>query len=90
VLERLLSLLAMGGVHTLSELAARLEVSENLFNQMLSDLSRTGYLRPASRLACNTPCCTDCPLTGACAVDEPGGRVWALTDKALRWGEAGD
>jgi hypothetical protein len=90
VLERLLSLLATGGVHTPAELAAELGVSESLLEQMLADLSRMGYLRPVFNPTClpspnghSTPC-AECPLVSTCAVTGPGTRVWTLTDKALR------
>jgi hypothetical protein len=93
VLERLLSLLATGGVHTPMELASELGVSEGLLEQMLADLSRMGYLRLASSPTCPpmpnrhfTPC-AQCPLSSTCAVTGPGTRVWTLTDKALQMGE---
>ncbi len=84
MLKQLLSLLATGGVHTPSELAARLGVTESLLEQMLADLSRMGYLRSDSGSTCPAAHCTECPLEDACAVGEPGGKVWTLTDKALR------
>lgn len=95
MLERLLSLLATGGVYTPRELAGRLGVSEGLLEQMLTDLSQIGYLRPVLCSTCHTlpdshsAYCSDCPLASTCAVARPGGRVWALTDKALRQGEKG-
>jgi hypothetical protein len=92
MLERLLGLLATGGVHTPAELAARLGVSAGLLDQMLTDLSRMGYLRQVGDSACapspDAPSdrCDGCPLVGGCAIgmDKSGGRVWALTDKILR------
>jgi hypothetical protein len=90
VLERLLSLLARGGVHTPAELAAELGVSESLLEQMLADLSRMGYLRPVLNPTClpspngHSAPCAECPLVSTCAVAGPGARVWTLTDKALR------
>jgi len=88
-LDQLLSLLKKGGVHTPGELAARLGVTESLVDQMLADLSRMGYLRTISGSAClssspNGSPCADCSLTDTCAVSGPGGRVWALTEKALQ------
>jgi hypothetical protein len=47
-----LSLLTTGGVHTPTELAGELGVSEGLLEQMLADLSRMGYLRLASSPTC--------------------------------------
>ena len=90
MLERLLELLATGGVHTPGELAARLEVTDGLIDQMLADLSRMGYLRQFGDRACPpspsapTGVCGGCSLASACAAGKSGGRVWALTDKALR------
>ena len=89
MLNRLLDLLATGGVHTPGELAARLGVTDGLLDQMLADLSRMGYLRqvggPACSPASGVPAgqCAGCSLAGACTAARPGGRVWALTDKAL-------
>ncbi len=95
MLERLLDLLATGGVHTPGELAACLGVSDGLLDQMLTDLSRMGYLRQvgdvrdttcASSSAAPSSRCGGCSLVSACAVGagKPNGRVWALTDKILR------
>jgi hypothetical protein len=90
VLERLLCLLARGGVHTPAELAAELGVSESLLEQMLADLSRMGYLRPVLNPTClpspngHSVLCAQCPLSSTCAVAGSGARVWTLTDKALR------
>jgi hypothetical protein len=92
MLERLLDLLATGGVHTSAELAARLGVSDGLLDQMLTDLSRMGYLRQVGDTACApSPAapssrCGGCPLVGGCAVvaGQSSGRIWALTDKILR------
>jgi hypothetical protein len=92
MLERLLDLLATGGVHTSAELAARLGVSDGLLDQMLTDLSRMGYLRQVGDAACapspDAPSsrCGGCSLVGGCAgaAGKSGGRIWALTDKILR------
>jgi len=90
MLERLLELLATGGVHTPGELAARLGVSDGLLDQMLADLSRMGYLRQVGDMACSpspdalTGRCGGCSLASACTAGQSGGRVWALTGKNLR------
>ena len=87
MLERLLSILAEGGIHTPAELAEQLGVSEGLIQQMLADLSRVGYLQPANGVNCaalangGSGPCTTCPLSGGCAAVWPGGQVWALTHK---------
>jgi hypothetical protein len=91
MLEELLEWLAEGGVHTRSELAVRLGITESLLDQMLDDLARMGYLCPlqdqgSSTAACDSAShCAGCPLAGACAVSMAGGRTWALTDKAIRF-----
>ena len=91
MLERLLSTLAEGGIHTPADLADQLDVSERLVEHMLADLSRMGYLRTVANGPCqalpsgdHTGPCGGCPLSNACAVCEPGSRVWALTQKAFR------
>ncbi|GAB4535670.1 MAG: hypothetical protein Kow0063_20230 [Anaerolineae bacterium] len=89
MLERLLSILAGGGIHTPSELARRLDVPESLVEQMLADLARMGYLRSVAGGVCqaspgNPGPCADCPLAGTSAVCKPGGsQVWALTQSRL-------
>lgn len=89
MLEQLLKVLAEGGIHTPGQLATRLDVSEKLMDHMLADLARMGYLRSVASGTCqalpgDTGPCAACPLAGACAVGDPGGQVWALTQKAFR------
>jgi hypothetical protein len=87
MLERLLSLLRSGGLHTPAGLARELGVSAGLVEHMLADLARMGYLRPVAGAACaasdggETGGCAGCSLAAACAAGRPGGRVWALTEK---------
>jgi hypothetical protein len=76
MLERLLSLVGQGGVHSYADLARQLDVSEELLGQMLQDLARMGYLRPVAD-GCETHC-ADCPLTETCTSGGPT-RVWTLT-----------
>jgi hypothetical protein len=90
VLDRLLSTLEEGGIHTPTQLAGQLGVSDRLVEQMLADLSHMGYLRPVSNAGCqtlpngNSGPCADCALAGACVTNGPSNRVWVLTDKAFR------
>ena len=90
MLDQVLTMLGEGGVHTPAQLADRLDVSERLVEDMLADLSRMGYLRSVSSGTCQTsPAdtsgpCGDCPLSATCDVCEPGGQVWALTQKGFR------
>jgi Mn-dependent DtxR family transcriptional regulator len=81
MLERLLSLVGQGGVHSYTDLARQLDVTEELLEQMLQHLARMGYLRPVAD-GCETQC-AGCPMAKTCAV---GGstRVWALTEKGQR------
>ena len=78
MLERLLTLVGQGGVHSYADLARQLDVSEELLEQMLQDLERMGYLRPVAD-GCEAHC-ADCPLGEACAIGGPT-RVWTLTEK---------
>jgi predicted ArsR family transcriptional regulator len=78
MLQRLLELVAEGGVHTYAELARQLGVSIELLEQMLEELARRGYLRPVAG-DCQSQC-TGCPLAKTCAVGGPT-RVWALTER---------
>ena len=79
MLERLLSLVRRGGVHSYTDLARQLDVSEELLEQMLQDLARMGYLRPIAD-GCEAHC-AGCPLEKTCAIGGPT-RVWTLTEKA--------
>ena len=84
MLERLLSLVGQGGVHSYTDLARQLDVSVELLEQMLQDLARMGYLKRVG-----TDCeehCAGCPHSSACAVGTPG-QVWALTERGWRAGE---
>jgi len=83
MLERLLSLVGQGGVHSYTDLARQLDVSEALLEQMLQDLARMGYLRPVAD-GCEGRC-AGCPMTKTCAIGGPT-RVWALMEKGQRWG----
>jgi predicted ArsR family transcriptional regulator len=78
MLDRLLSLVGQGGVHSYTDLARQLDVSEELLEQMLQDLANMGYLRPVAN-GCEGQC-AGCPLAGTCAIGGPA-RVWTLTEK---------
>jgi len=80
-LQRLLELVAEGGVHSYADLAHQLDVSEELLEQMLQDLARRGYLRPVAGGCLGQ--CTSCPLVRTCAVGGPT-QVWVLTKKGLK------
>lgn len=77
MLERLLKLVAEGGLCTYRDLMECLQVSQPWLESMLHDLERMGYL-----LSVTTGCegsCTACPV-GGCAVTGAG-RLWTLTSK---------
>jgi predicted ArsR family transcriptional regulator len=78
MLERLLSQVGQGGIHSYADLARQLAVSEELLEQMLQALARMGYLQPVAD-ECGIRC-SGCPQTKDCATGGPA-RVWALTDK---------
>ena len=78
MLQRLLDLVAEGGLRSYADLARELGVSEGLVGQMIEDLARRGYLRPVAG-SCESRC-TGCSLAETCAAGGPT-RVWALTEK---------
>jgi DNA-binding Lrp family transcriptional regulator len=80
-LQRLLELVTEGGLHSYTDLARELGVSEGLLGQMIEHLARRGYLRPVAG-NCGSQC-TGCPLDETCAVGGPT-RVWTLTERSWR------
>ena len=80
MLERLLSLVGQGGVHSYTDLARQLEVTVGLVEQMLEDLARMGYLRPVSD-GCESHC-ANCPTASSCET-VGSTRMWTLTEKGL-------
>ena len=77
-MQRLLELVAEGGVHSYADLARELGVSEGLLGQMIEHLARMGYLRPVAG-DCQSQC-PGCPLAETCAIGGPT-RVWMLAEK---------
>jgi hypothetical protein len=80
--ERLLSVLAQGGVYSYADLARQLGVGEGLLQRMVADLVEWGYLRPVTLMTdeCQGGC-KGCSLAGACAMRSPI-QLWAPTEKA--------
>lgn len=78
MLDRLLQLLAQGGVHSYSDLAHALSTSEEFLQQMIEDLARMGYLELMGE-GCQAKC-EDCSLAEGCSVGGPG-QIWSLTEK---------
>lgn len=77
MVERLLRLLAEGGVHSYGDLTRHLLISQPLLEAVLEDLARLGYLRLVEE-GCEG-CHGGCP-TGGCSIAGPG-HLWTLTDK---------
>jgi hypothetical protein len=77
MLERLLRLVAGGGVYSYEDLMVQLGVSQALLELMLEDLSRFGYLRAVENGFGGH--CSGCSV-GGCSVVVPG-RLWTLTEK---------
>ncbi len=80
MLERLLQLVAEGGVHSYEDLSQRLSISQALLEAMLEDLARLGYLRAVGDGCAGH--CTGCSI-GSCSV-AGSGRLWSLTEKGTR------
>lgn len=80
LLQDLLDHLASGRVHTMAELALKLDVDPQLLVQMLSDLERAGYVRQIE--ASCTHDCGSCPGSHECG-PHLDGRLWAVTPKAF-------
>jgi len=77
MLQRLLELVAEGGLRSYADLARELGVSEELVGQMIEGLARMGYLQPVAG-DCQAQC-TGCSMAGTCAVGGPT-RVWMLAE----------
>jgi predicted ArsR family transcriptional regulator len=84
VLQRILELVAKGGVHSQTKLAEELGVSEQLVGQMIDELAQRGYLLPVAD-GCGG-LCADCPMGMSCTVGGPT-RVWALSEKGRKAAE---
>jgi hypothetical protein len=80
ILEKLLQLIAQGGVRSYDDLTKELSTSQPLLEVMLEDLARLGYLRSVD-MRCGGHCqgCT----TRGCSIAGPG-RVWSLTTKGTQ------
>lgn len=80
MLITLLKTLSAGGTYSLSDLAQRLEVGEELVRQMVEHLVTLGCLGPAAG-----PCrqeCKACSLEASC-LSRPE-HSWTLTEKGRR------
>ncbi|MGQ9554434.1 MAG: hypothetical protein ACUVWR_10005 [Anaerolineae bacterium] len=79
MLHDALRLIASGGVGSSEQLAQKLGVEPGLARQMLEELVRLGYLRPAGG-ECRAAC-AKCPYADAC-LSLP--QMWLLTEKGKR------
>jgi len=81
MLDQVLRIVVQEGIHTRRELAQRLNVSEELLQQMIDELVRIGYLKSVVG-DCHDRC-TGCPFAAECAIGGAG-RIWTLTEKGVR------
>jgi biotin operon repressor len=63
--DRVLRLLAEGGIHSTAELARRLGVTEALITALAENLTRRGYLMPVDT-GCGQRSCSGCWAAGSC------------------------
>ena len=82
MLRNILRLLAESdGIQNVSTLARNLNVSDELVQLMIADLTWRGYIQPA-----NTNCtyhCNSCPTRKICASRNPA-KIWTVTQKGYR------
>jgi adenine-specific DNA glycosylase len=79
MLMHLLSQIADGNTLSHTELSRRLNISNELLEQMLLDLLRMGYIESVDD-TCAASKCTHCPFSSECTSINKGKR-WALTRK---------
>lgn len=80
MLERLLQLVAEGGLHSYQYLGRRLSIAPPMLDVLVEELVRLGYLRSVAN-GCSSHC-SDCAAGGCTVVGQ--GRVWTLTEKGAR------
>ena len=79
MLKQLLSIIKKGDVHSVREMAAALNVSQVLVEQMLDDLVRNGYLRVQNQEC--SQLCGDCQIKQLCLKNDNQSSkpsVWVL------------
>ncbi|MBU1748287.1 MAG: hypothetical protein KKA73_11415 [Chloroflexi bacterium] len=81
MLEKLLQLVATGGVHSHAALAEELDVTEPLLGSMIAGLVRLRYLCPAEGTCPSRY--EGCPMQETCGIGS-GGRLWVLTEPGER------
>jgi len=85
MLHKLLHIIRSGSVHSLRQLAQRLDVSQALLESMIDELVRMGYLRPI-QADCGESC-SSCPMSSSCGIGGSG-RMWVLTEAGQRMVQA--
>jgi len=80
MMERLLQIVAEGGIHSYEDLERKLSISRPMLEALLAELARLGYLQAVGG-ACSGHCagCT----AGGCSIAGPG-RAWGLTRLGAR------
>lgn len=81
MLEQVLQTISAGGLHSLHQLAAQLQVSDELLESMIHELVRMGYLQPLA-VSCDERC-QHCPQASVCGIGGSG-RAWVLTSSGRR------
>ena len=66
MIKKLLSIIKEGKVHSIREMAQTLNVSQNLVEQMISDLVRKGYLKEQPQEC--SQLCGDCSLINSACI----------------------
>ncbi len=82
MLMDLLERVGRGGIQRPADLAAELEVSSSLVEQMLLDLERMGYLKNIVG-GCSPSSCAHCGASCSLPVQKVG-QAWTLTSKGAR------
>ncbi len=85
MLHKLLHIIQSGNVHSLKQLAQRLDVSQALLESMIDELVRMGYLKALEATCTNG--CDGCPVASTCSIGGSG-RIWALTEAGQRMVQA--
>jgi adenine-specific DNA glycosylase len=79
MLQEFLTLVQAGDIHSLLDIARKMNVSIDMVRRIASDLAEKGYLEEI-HLDCSEPSpgCGNCPVKGGC---QTAARQWVLTEK---------
>lgn len=81
MIKKILSIIKEGKIHSIREIAERLNVSQDLVEQMIADLVSKGYLKEQPQQC--SQLCGDCSLKQLCLHNEGqslNSAVWILTE----------